>query len=81
MLYNLLVTVNLLHPKSSGTVRLTSSNAAKKPTIDPRYLENDDDVKILVDGKLKFHQFVRLSLKQQRTSIKQHEHYEAKFSY
>lgn len=40
----------LLHPKSKGTVRLRSSNPEDPPLIDPNYLAEDIDVKVLVEG-------------------------------
>ncbi|KAK6184042.1 hypothetical protein SNE40_006586 [Patella caerulea] len=39
----------LLRPKSHGTVRLNSTDAMQHPVIDPRYLENREDV----DGLLR----------------------------
>nr|XP_039258919.1 oxygen-dependent choline dehydrogenase-like [Styela clava] len=40
----------LLHPKSTGTVRLNTSNPLQHPLIDPRYLSHEDDVKIYTEG-------------------------------
>jgi choline dehydrogenase-like flavoprotein len=38
----------LIYPKSRGEVRLRSTDPTAAPAIDPRYLENDDDVKLLL---------------------------------
>ena len=40
----------LLHPKSVGTIRLRSQNPFDYPLIDPKYLEEEVDVEILLDG-------------------------------
>ncbi len=40
----------LLHPKSTGTVRLRSTNPFEYPEIDPNYLSHEDDVKTMVEG-------------------------------
>ena len=40
----------LLHPFSRGTVRLSSSDPFSPALIDPNFLSDDRDVKILVDG-------------------------------
>ena len=40
----------LLHPRSRGTIRLRSSDPADRPIIDPRYLTDDVDIKILAEG-------------------------------
>ncbi|KAK6190335.1 hypothetical protein SNE40_002225 [Patella caerulea] len=40
----------LLRPKSHGTVRLNSTDAMQHPVIDPRYLENKEDVDSLLRG-------------------------------
>lgn len=40
----------VLHPKSRGTVRLLDKNPFSQPLIDPKYLSDIDDVKILVKG-------------------------------
>ncbi len=42
--------ITLLHPKSSGTVRLASSNPKDDPLIDPNFLAEKDDLDILVKG-------------------------------
>ncbi len=39
-----------LQPKSRGEIRLASGNAGKPPSINPRYLDNEDDAKILLAG-------------------------------
>lgn len=45
----------LLHPRSKGTLRLRSSNPEDPPLINPNYLAEDIDVKILAEG----YQFAR----------------------
>jgi len=40
----------LLHPRSKGTVRLKSNNPEDPPLINPNYLADTADVKILVEG-------------------------------
>lgn len=40
----------LLHPRSKGTIRLRSSNPEDTPLINPNYLAEDVDVKILAEG-------------------------------
>jgi len=40
----------LLHPRSRGTIRLRSTDRDDPPIIDPRYLTDEVDVKILAEG-------------------------------
>lgn len=40
----------LLHPRSKGTIRLRSANPDEQPLINPNYLAEDVDVKILAEG-------------------------------
>ena len=40
----------LLHPKSHGTVRLASNNPEDAPLIDPNFLDENDDMDVLVKG-------------------------------
>ena len=40
----------LLHPRSRGTVRLQSVNPYDPPLIQPNYLADPWDVKVLVEG-------------------------------
>jgi len=40
----------LLHPRSRGTVRLRSSDPEDPPLINPNYLSEEVDVKILAEG-------------------------------
>ena len=39
----------LLHPKSRGSIRLRDTDPTSHPVIDPKYLENEYDVKVLVE--------------------------------
>jgi len=41
----------LLHPRSRGTVRLRSADPADPPLINPNYLSEEIDVKILAEGE------------------------------
>lgn len=40
----------LIYPKSRGTVRLASADPAAPPVIDPGYLSEPDDARLLLDG-------------------------------
>lgn len=42
----------LLHPRSSGTVKLRSVNPFDKPVINPNIYSNLDDMKTMVEGEL-----------------------------
>ena len=48
--HGFLLLPKLLHPKSVGTIRLKSQNPFEYPLIDPEYLEDDQDVEVLLDG-------------------------------
>ncbi len=50
--------VVLLQPRSSGTVRLASTDPFAKPIIDPQYLSNSEDVKTLKQGLRIAHKLV-----------------------
>jgi choline dehydrogenase len=39
-----------LQPKSRGEIRLASSDAGKHPSINPRYLDHEDDAQIMLAG-------------------------------
>jgi choline dehydrogenase-like flavoprotein len=41
---------SLIYPKSRGEVRLASADPTQAPVMDPHYLEEDDDMKLLVLG-------------------------------
>ena len=41
----------LVHPKSKGTIRLKSRDPFDYPEIDPHYLEDPHDIKVLISGK------------------------------
>ena len=43
----------LLHPQSYGSIKLKSQNPFEYPPIDPRYLSNEQDVEVLLNGKNK----------------------------
>ncbi len=40
----------LIQPKSRGTVRLASTDPLAAPIIDPQFLAEPDDLKVLVEG-------------------------------
>jgi choline dehydrogenase-like flavoprotein len=40
----------LIYPKSRGTLRLASADPAASPVIDPGYLTDPDDTRLLLDG-------------------------------
>lgn len=40
----------LLHPKSRGYIKLRSNDPLDSPIINPRYLTDDDDIRMLVKG-------------------------------
>ena len=40
----------LLRPKSIGTIRLASTNPIDHPIIDPEYLKDPEDLKVVMDG-------------------------------
>src|SRR6185437_15314090 len=40
----------LIYPKSRGTLRLASADPAAAPVIDPGYLTEPDDSRVLLDG-------------------------------
>jgi choline dehydrogenase len=46
----LTVMPTLIYPKSRGTVRLGSADAAVAPVIDPKYLSDPADTRFLLDG-------------------------------
>lgn len=47
--------INILNrPLTRGEVRLNSSNPADPPLLDPKYLDNYEDVKVMVESKIIF---------------------------
>lgn len=44
------VHVCCLYPKSRGEIRLGSADPSQPAIIDPRYLEHEDDQKVMIDG-------------------------------
>ncbi|XP_064606121.1 glucose dehydrogenase [FAD, quinone]-like [Liolophura sinensis] len=45
-----MITLNVTHPKSRGTIRLASTDPFTPPVIDPNTFSHPDDVKVLVEG-------------------------------
>lgn len=45
--------VQILHPKSRGTVTLQSADPRDPPVIDPNYFEDDRDFVDMIQGKRK----------------------------
>uniref|UniRef100_A0A0P4WUU6 Glucose-methanol-choline oxidoreductase C-terminal domain-containing protein n=1 Tax=Scylla olivacea TaxID=85551 RepID=A0A0P4WUU6_SCYOL len=43
--------VSLLHPKSTGTISLLSTDPRDPPVIDPKFLSHPDDLHTLVKGE------------------------------
>lgn len=41
---------NISRPRSRGTIKITSTDPTQHPLIDPRYLEDPDDLRIMRDG-------------------------------
>lgn len=63
------VLVTLLHPKSKGTISLVSGNPYDKPLIDPHYLEDPDDVDVLLRG-IRFTEKLVRTAAMQRLGVK-----------
>ncbi|KAI8772711.1 glucose dehydrogenase [FAD, quinone] [Biomphalaria glabrata] len=40
----------ILRPKSRGTIKLLNNDPSAQPLIDPNYLENDEDVEVILSG-------------------------------
>jgi choline dehydrogenase len=50
----------LLHPRSRGNVRLRSADPDDPPLINPNYLAEEVDVKILAEGNNYHHNYMEL---------------------
>lgn len=50
----------LVKPNSRGHVKLASSNPAIKPLIDPNYLNSEQDIKTLIEGRLRSNKLIVL---------------------
>ncbi len=48
--HGFLIVSKLLHPRSEGTLRLRSRDAFDHPLIDPRYLQREEDVDVILEG-------------------------------
>lgn len=61
--FNNLTTVSilpvLLHPNSRGNIKLSSKNPFESPVIDPNYLSDSYDVKVLVHGLKWIERFIK----------------------
>lgn len=55
----------LLHPKSTGYIKLKSSNYKIEPLIDPKYLTNPSDVQVLLSGITFIKQLIQTKSMQQ----------------
>ena len=44
------IAVNLLHPKSRGSVELQTTDPTVSPKIDPKYYSNEEDMKTIIEG-------------------------------
>lgn len=51
-----------LHPKSRGVIKLRSNNPMEAPSMDPRYLMEDDDIKVIIEGIRKIQQLANSTL-------------------
>ncbi|KAK3089543.1 hypothetical protein FSP39_004445 [Pinctada imbricata] len=51
--------IQLLYPKSSGTLRLKSSNPFDHPEVDPNYLAQEDDTQALIRGLKLFYKMMK----------------------
>ncbi|CAG2206798.1 unnamed protein product [Mytilus edulis] len=47
---SMVILPTLIHPKSRGEIRLKSTDPFDHPEIDPHYLEQKDDVNVLIEG-------------------------------
>ncbi|XP_076101365.1 glucose dehydrogenase [FAD, quinone]-like isoform X2 [Mytilus galloprovincialis] len=47
---SMVIMPTLIHPKSRGEIRLKSTDPFDHPEIDPHYLEQKDDVNVLIEG-------------------------------
>ncbi|VDI81016.1 Hypothetical predicted protein [Mytilus galloprovincialis] len=61
---SMVILPTLIHPKSRGEIRLKSTDPFDHPEIDPHYLEQKDDVNVLIEG-------IRVSQKLVKTKVLQ----------
>ncbi|XP_063432397.1 glucose dehydrogenase [FAD, quinone]-like [Mytilus trossulus] len=47
---SMVIMPTLIHPKSRGEIRLKSTDPFDHPAIDPHYLEQEEDVNVLIEG-------------------------------
>ena len=51
------MTTLLLHPKSTGTIRLSGPSHEDEPLIDPKFLHHPDDARTLKEGRAQLYIF------------------------
>lgn len=49
-----MLTPTLLQPYSVGELKLKSTNPLEYPSIDPNYLSDERDIKVFVEGRLRY---------------------------